>query len=493
MRRPARLQPTTAGGRRPIRSAHCCGAPGSTPTTARRSASRSSPWRSSAVSPGSEADLVRALPLGRRLAVVSDATTHGCWARASTTRSRRLARCCPVVLDAHAARRRRDRRAPARARPRTADALVAVGSGTINDLCKYAAASDGKPYVVFATAPSMNGYTSANAAITVDGHKKTLPATSPRWRVHRSRRCSPRRRARMIRAGLGDSLCRSTAQADWSLSRNLLGTPVSPRRRSRCSPTTSRRCSAAPEALIAGDLDAMRALARTLVLSGLGMTICDGSYPASQGEHLISHYIDMFAPGDRPAQFHGEQVAVATLTMARHPGSDARRAAAARRSVVDHARRPCSSDSATSIGASCWREYSVKRLSAAGGRRAFGADRGHAGTRRATRCVEAMITSATLADVMARAGCPRTPGRSVSHRISMRAPCATRASCAIATRSSISPLTPVAWPTSPDGHANVAWRDPGSGLRRRRGTRRCWRCCGARAPCASRRWPRPST
>ena len=61
----------------------------------------------------------------------------------------------------------------------------------------------------------------------------------------------------------------------------------------------------------------MRALARTLVLSGLGMTICGGSYPASQGEHLISHYIDMFAPADRGDYFHGEQVAVATLTMAR--------------------------------------------------------------------------------------------------------------------------------------------------------------------------------
>ena len=60
----------------------------------------------------------------------------------------------------------------------------------------------------------------------------------------------------------------------------------------------------------------MRVLARTLVLSGLGMTICGGSYPASQGEHLISHYIDMFAPDERAAFFHGEQVAVATLTMA---------------------------------------------------------------------------------------------------------------------------------------------------------------------------------
>ena len=72
---------------------------------------------------------------------------------------------------------------------RGADALVAVGSGTINDLCKYAAAQDGKPYAVFATAPSMNGYTSKNAAITVDGHKKSLPARDAGRRVLGSRAC----------------------------------------------------------------------------------------------------------------------------------------------------------------------------------------------------------------------------------------------------------------------------------------------------------------
>ena len=101
--------------------------------------------------------------------------------------------------------------------------------------------------------------------------------------------------ARMIRAGLGDSLCRSTAQADWLLSHHLFGTPY---RRAPFALLAEDEPALLddPEALLRGDPDAMRALARTLVLSGLGMTICDGSYPASQGEHLISHYIDMFAP-----------------------------------------------------------------------------------------------------------------------------------------------------------------------------------------------------
>jgi len=73
----------------------------------------------------------------------------------------------------------------------------------------------------------------------------------------------------MIRAGLGDALCRSTAQADWLLSHHLLGTPY------RISPFVLLAADEPalldqPEALLRGDLGAMRSLARTLVLSGLG-------------------------------------------------------------------------------------------------------------------------------------------------------------------------------------------------------------------------------
>ena len=66
-----------------------------------------------------------------------------------------------------------------------AGSYIAVGSGTINDLAKFSAAQQGKRCAVFATAPSMNGYTSVNVAITMGGHKKSLPAVAPRRRVLR--------------------------------------------------------------------------------------------------------------------------------------------------------------------------------------------------------------------------------------------------------------------------------------------------------------------
>ena len=126
------------------------------------------------------------LGLGRRLAVVSDPATRAVLGARVERALSRLGTIVPVVLEP---RPHADLATVATLRRAcgSADALVAVGSGTINDLCKYAAAKDGKPYIVFATAPSMNGYTSMNAAITVDGHKKTLPASTPLGGLHGSR------------------------------------------------------------------------------------------------------------------------------------------------------------------------------------------------------------------------------------------------------------------------------------------------------------------
>jgi len=306
---------------------------------------------------GIEADVVRPLGLGRRLAVVGDPATHAALGARIERALAGIGDIVRVPLDAnpHAD-------APTVAKLRgaceAADALIAVGSGTINDLCKQASAQDGKPYAVFATAPSMNGYTSMNAAITVDGHKLSLAARTPVG-VFMDLEVLASAPARMIRAGLGDSLCRPTAQADWLLSHHLLGTAY------RSAPfemlkEDEAKLFEASDALMSGDLGAMRALARTLVLSGLGMTLCNGSYPASQGEHLISHYVDMYSPQGRDSYFHGEQVAVATLTMARiqeamlAAGPPKLEPSPVTEADLVHRLGP-------EIGPSCWREFLPKR------------------------------------------------------------------------------------------------------------------------------------
>jgi glycerol-1-phosphate dehydrogenase [NAD(P)+] len=353
---------------------------------------------------GREADCVAALKLGNRIAVVSDAITHDVLGARIERALAPLARVDSVVLPSGV---HPDIPAVETVRAGTAgaDALIAVGSGTINDLTKFAAATDRKPFAVFPTAPSMNGYTSANAAITVGGHKKTLPAALTRG-VFIDLEILAAAPARMIRAGLGDSLCRPTAQVDWLLSHHVLGTKY------REAPFALLAGDepilfGSPEALLDGDLNAMRALARTLLLSGIGMTLCGGSYPASQGEHLISHYIDMCAPTTRTPTLHGEQVAVATLTLAR-----------LQEAMLD-APPPTLSASTTTqqalerhfgpeVGTACWHDYSTKHLDAQGAR-ALNVRIATEWPALRRRANAARIASPHLAEVMRRAGGPTSP------------------------------------------------------------------------------------
>ncbi len=189
-----------------------------------------------------------------------------------------------------------------------AEALLAVGSGTISDLCKYAASKAGKPYAMFPTAPSMNGYTSANASIIINGLKTSVPAGLPAS-VLCDMSVITSAPPRLIRAGLGDSVARPTAQADWLLSHLMKGTEYDERPFELVKPYEKELFESARKEEIQVEL-----LMHTLLASGYGMTLAGGSYPASQGEHMIAHAYEMlFGPQDA---YHGEQIGVTTLTMA---------------------------------------------------------------------------------------------------------------------------------------------------------------------------------
>lgn len=192
------------------------------------------------------------------------------------------------------------------------DAIIAIGSGTINDLAKYSAFQHKKPYVIIATAPSMNGYTSKNASILLQGHKKSLAAAPPLGIIV-DLSILQKAPKRAILAGLGDSLARSTAQIDWLLSHLILGTEYLHQPFDWLLPIEEELFSNI-DALVAGDLSAHRLLIENLLISGLGMNFAGGSYPASQGEHLLAHYMEM--KGASEDSYHGEHIALTTRTMA---------------------------------------------------------------------------------------------------------------------------------------------------------------------------------
>ena len=198
---------------------------------------------------------------------------------------------------------------------KNADYFVGVGSGSISDLVKYASHLAKKPYVMIATAPSMNGYLSITASLIMeDGKKESHQAHLP-IALFADLDVLIAAPVRLIRSGVGDSICRSTAQADWLLSHLLLGTTYIPEAFAITKAAEEYTFKHADK-LIVGDRDTSSNLMNLLLLSGLGMTLCKGSYPASQGEHMIAHHMEMQYGEQLPQTYHGEQIGVTTVIMA---------------------------------------------------------------------------------------------------------------------------------------------------------------------------------
>jgi glycerol-1-phosphate dehydrogenase [NAD(P)+] len=263
---------------------------------------------------GAEADLVQALSLADRFTVVADAAT---WGAMGARVARALARLGPVqtlVLDhPHA-----DMAAVAdlTEKLRGAEGVIAVGSGTINDLCKYVTGLDGRRYAVFGTAASMNGYTSTTASITLaSGLKTSIPSHAPAG-VFIDLAVSAAAPPHLSAAGFGDCLVRSVAQVDWWMSHRLLGSVYS-NVPFLMEAADEVELNARAHLLPSGDIAANGYLHRVLTLCGLGVSYTGMSNHGSMGEHQISHYIDCFAGDLHPGTLHGQQVGVGVLTMGR--------------------------------------------------------------------------------------------------------------------------------------------------------------------------------
>jgi glycerol-1-phosphate dehydrogenase [NAD(P)+] len=160
----------------------------------------------------------------------------------------------------------------------------------------------------------MNGYTAGSASIAEAGSKRSVAASPPAGAFF-DLAVACRAPARLIRAGIGECACRATAQTDWLLAHLLLDRPYrsAPFHLLEAEEAALFACAAGAAA---GEVEAMARLVRVLVLSGLGMTLAGGSEPASQGEHMIAHYVEMMWPEVAASAFHGEQTGVSAIAMA---------------------------------------------------------------------------------------------------------------------------------------------------------------------------------
>ena len=100
--------------------------------------------------------------------------------------------------------------------------IVGIGSGVINDLCKYVAFLHGIKSGIIATAPSMDGYASSGAAMILGGMKVTVTANAPDVIIGDTDilKTAP---LDMIRSGYADIIGKYSALCDWRLSHLVNG------------------------------------------------------------------------------------------------------------------------------------------------------------------------------------------------------------------------------------------------------------------------------
>lgn len=192
------------------------------------------------------------------------------------------------------------------------DIVVAAGSGVINDIGKLLSVTAGKPYIIVATAPSMDGYASASSSMTRDGLKISLPSKSADCIIGDTDilRQAP---LHMLKSGLGDMLAKYVSICEWRISHMLTGEYY-------CEAVADmirqavKRCVEAAPGLLRREPEAVEAVFQGLVMGGVAMNYAGLSRPASGVEHYISHVLDMRGVEfGTTVELHGIQCAVGTL------------------------------------------------------------------------------------------------------------------------------------------------------------------------------------
>jgi|GEM_PF-27734 len=194
------------------------------------------------------------------------------------------------------------------------DMIIAVGSGTLNDLSKYVSYKLHIPYIIVATAPSMDGYSSFVAPLIIDNLKVTYKVTVPRA-IIADIDILKEAPLNMICAGLGDMLGKYTGLCDWGLAR-IINDEFYCDWVADLVKKSIEKCVNNLSGIMKREELAITQLIEGLILSGIAMNFVGSSRPASGSEHHLSHCWEiMFLLRGKEAVLHGIKVGIATIIM----------------------------------------------------------------------------------------------------------------------------------------------------------------------------------
>lgn len=199
-------------------------------------------------------------------------------------------------------------------------AVLSVGTGSVNDICRLASSRENKRLCIFGTAPSMDGFASYGAPIVKGGFKSSYASKSPEVIIADTEilAAAP---TELKSAGFGDMMAKYIGLIDWQISHLLTGEYY-------CEKIATLTREAADEimgmadSVTKNDPHTAGKIFEALLKTGIGMSFSQNSRPASGSEHIIAHLIECVELRDgKIPNFHGEDVGVCTLEMLKYYNS----------------------------------------------------------------------------------------------------------------------------------------------------------------------------
>ena len=198
------------------------------------------------------------------------------------------------------------------------DFIIALGSGTINDLCKYVTRKININFVIFASGASMNGYLSNNCSILINNHKKSINCMAP-IKVYCDINIIKNAPIKMIKAGIGDILCFYNCYFDWLVASEIFGYEFNKKSMDILQPLIDNFIKNYDKYNIKND-KLYYIICEILMVSALSMNLARGSMPVSQGEHIIAHLLEMKYRSHTNNLLHGEVIAITSIIASKIQG-----------------------------------------------------------------------------------------------------------------------------------------------------------------------------
>ncbi len=192
--------------------------------------------------------------------------------------------------------------------------ILSVGTGSINDPCRLAAARQNKKLCIFGTAPSMDGFASYSSPIVDNGFKASYPAKSPEVVIADTKILATAPNE-LKSAGFGDMVAKYVGLIDWQISTLLTGEYYCDRIAALTRTAVDELMEMADK-VCANDEETAGKIFESLLKTGIGMSFSQNSRPASGSEHIISHLIECVQLRDNIIpNYHGDDIGVCSLLM----------------------------------------------------------------------------------------------------------------------------------------------------------------------------------